>query len=231
MKRLKLNLQKEYRAALAYYKTTVWKHVQNIWLGGAQFHMAFLAWDRLFKAHYHWLESLKPGERAKARATEPDIETEFQPHRLERDNKIAPEVLATIASARLRKSKRTSVDSAIEEAHGILMASRAYLERLPEPKSELDRSFDANLDSTVSFEEILASLGKSDRVPLLPPVQKKRNNGTMTPAALKKALKDYAERQSEEIHQELRKAFETQEISCKRLEEIRWQRFRGHFKG
>jgi hypothetical protein len=229
MKQHKTNPKREYLAALAYYKRTVWNHACGVRLAGLQYDVALRAWHRLHNAHYYWFCSLNDDKQREFRATDSEIE-ELHPLRLEHDDSINPELLATVASARLGTPKLKSVRNAVAEAHRILMASRDYLKELPALKNKLKADMDAYW-GTVPFGDILDSSGKPDHVPLLPTVQTKRNNGKLSPRALEQALKRHANCASKKIQQEIREALKNKAISCRLLEEIRWQRFRRHFKG
>lgn len=230
MKQPKINLKREYETALAYYKSTVWNHACGVQLPALQYDVALRAWNRLHNAHDFWFRSLNSDEQSKLSATDSEIE-ELRPLRLERDDSIKPELLANVASARLGIRKPKSIRNAVEEAHQILMASRAYLKELPATKEKLKADFDAYFISTVPFGDILATSGLPDCIPLLPPSQANRNNGKIKPRALEQALKRHANGAPEKIQQEIRQALKNKAISCRLLEEIRWQRFRRRFKG
>jgi hypothetical protein len=224
MKQHKTNLKREFETALAYYQQTVWNLVHNLPLAGAQYAIALRVWDRLDTTHRAWLELLDWSRKAEV----PNIQA-FRPCRLERDDTVKPELLATVASARLGTRKPESVRSAVDDAHRILMASRGYLKGLPEPKKKSAVMVETYY-YRVSFKDILDSLGKPDRVPLLPTVQAKRKNGKLNPRALEQALKRHADGAPKHIRQEIRKALKNKAISCRLLEEIRWSRFQRHFK-
>jgi hypothetical protein len=221
----KKTLKCEFETAFEYYKKTVWKHVRNLPLAGAQYAVALRAWERLDTACRAWLESLDWSQKAAV----PEIRA-FKPCRLERDDTVKPELLATVASARLGTPKPKSIRDAAEEAHRIIIASRDYLKSLPEPKEKSALMVEA-YSSSVSFEDILDSSGKPDCVPLLPPVQAKRNDGNLKLRALEQALKRYAAGAPKKIQHGIRDALKNKVILCRLLEEIRWERFRQHFKG
>src|SRR5438105_4501682 len=114
MKRRKTNLKIEYRAALAYYKATIWKHIRDRRLSGAEYDMSLLAYLRLSDAQRACLDSLPPESPQRARIAE-KIES-LSPHREQRDDAINPELLAALASARLGMPKPKSVSTAIGES-------------------------------------------------------------------------------------------------------------------
>jgi hypothetical protein len=215
------DLQYEYRAALAYYRKTVWDAAYDVRLIGPQYDVALLAWERLRKAQCDWFNSLKPDERSKARQAAPDIEG-LRPKRLERDDRITPEALA-------EHDAKEGV--ALKERYKRLLKARDFLDALPALKAhpwELD--FDAFCRNDASFDDILSGPCEAAPVSLLPLVQTKRNKGKLSPRALEQALKRHADGASEIIQREMAEALKNKVISCKCLEEIRWQRFRNHYK-
>jgi hypothetical protein len=234
MKQAKTVLRHEFEVALAYYKRTVWNHVSNLPLAGAQFGVAFRAWQRLDTAQRAWsdggMQSCRdlPDWKQKVMTATVDIQA-IRPRRLERDSTITPELLATLASARLGTPKPKSICNAVEDAHRILIGSRNYLKELPEPKEKSAQMLEA-YNNHVSFAEVLDSSGKPNCFPLLPTVQANRNDGILTARALKMALKRHASGAPKKIQQEIREALKNNAISCRLLEEIRWKRFRRHFK-
>lgn len=235
MNQAKGNPEREFDITLAYYKRTVWNHVRNLPLADAQFHVALRAWERLDTAQRAWANAGEqsfddlPNWDQKREAATVDIQP-LRPRPQERDGYITPELLAKIASARLGVPRPKSFRNAAEQAHKLLVACRDYLKDLPEPNKKPGHVLEAYFDS-VSFKEILDSSGRSDCFPLLPTVQKGRNDGKITNRALEQAIKRHAADAAKEIQQEIQEALKNKEISCRLLEEIRWQRFRRHFKG
>ncbi len=230
MKQRKTNPKHEYEATLAYYKTTVWEYVRDVSLSGVQLGVALIAWSRLYRAQQDWLDSLSDDERAKALHTELDL-LEIRPRWLVQDESVTPELLATVASHRLGTRKPKPLQGAIEEAHELIRAARDYLKALPKQNYPLTMDVECHFPGSVSFDDILKRSGKHNSFPLLQTVQKKRNNGRLTPKALEKALTRYGDRLLGESQQEILEAVKDKKISGKLLEEIRWQRFRDHFKG
>jgi hypothetical protein len=228
MKGRKTNQEREYKAALAYYEQTIRKHVGDLPLAAAQYAVARRAWERLDKAQRAWVDTLDVSGWAQAGGTERHVRS-LAPRRLENDDTIAPELLATIACARLGTPKPKSMRNAAEDAHQVLMACRDYLRALPEARTKAALMLGSYLD-TVSFTDILGTSGKPDSLPLLPTVQPKRNNGALTDRALEQALKRHANSAPKKIQQQIREALKTKAISCRLLEEIRWSRFLRHFK-
>lgn len=222
-------LEGEYRTALAYYRQTIWQHVGGVALEGPQYDVAVLAYGRLYKAQQAWRDSLHSNEASKA---EPDVEKLFRPFSFQQDETITAEILATIAAARLGTRKPKSLPNSIDEAYRLLMAGRDYLRELPKRKSQLLMTLEANMRKTVTFRDISKSFGKLNGFPLLPTVQKQRNGGTLTLRAIEQAVKRFGtdSRHPKEFHQKVRQALSSKVISCKLLEEIRWDRFRKHFK-
>ena len=218
--------KREFEAALVYYKGTVWSHVRNLSLTGAQYDVALRAWERLDTAQRIWSDSLDWKE--KGMAAEVDIKA-LRPRRLERDGTLKPETLASIASVRLGEKKPKSIIAAVEEGHDILRESADYLRGLPEPKTKPGLMLRAYFNR-VSFDEILASSEKPKCFPLLRTVQENRNGGKLTSRALSQAVKRHPDKRKK-IQKEIREALKNKEISCRLLEEIRWRRFRRRFKG
>lgn len=226
MKKPKANPETEYRKALAYYEQTVLKYVGQLPLTGTQYHVALRVWERLDTAHRAWFDSLGAMEKGGANATEPDI-CALKPRRLERDDTITAELLAKMASARLDTQRPSSIQTAVEDAHRILVVSRDYLRSLPEPKKKVGAMLEAYC-AVVSFGDILDSSGKPDRIPLLPPVQASRNGGRITSRALEQALKRYAAGPGKMARRQICQSLKDKEICCRLLEDIRWHRFRSH---
>lgn len=224
------SLKREYETALKYYKQTVWSYVRDTKLVGAQYHVALLAWERLNRAQDCWLKSLPFGD-VEAHQTEPDV-AKLRPNRLERDECTTPELLATLASPRLGTPKRRSFRDAVEEAHRLLVVARRYVDELPTPEKHENSSIDAHFAGNVTFKQILDRSNVADCFPLFPTVQKRRNNGKLTLRALEQAVKRFGEdsHTSEESRQKIRHVLKEKAISCKLLEEIRWDRFRRHHK-
>jgi hypothetical protein len=187
-------------------------------------------YDRLKKAQIKWFESLSVDKREAARRAEPNLENDLLPLRLQADDKVSPEYIASVASLRLNLPKPKSIRRAVEQAFEILLAARDYLGRLPKPERDWFLTFDAELANTVSFEDILSSSGIANRIPLLPPVQAKRNDGKLTRKALEQAIRRYGSHQPKRVKQETRNALKNECLSCGLLEKIRWQRFRDHYR-
>jgi hypothetical protein len=94
--------------------------------------------------------------------------------------------------------KRLSAFEAVRTAHELLTTAEQYLDTLSLPTHNNGLppfSSDALFNwmhLRITFEEILRSNEKgSGRLPLLPPVQQGRNNGSLTMAALKSAVKRF----------------------------------------
>lgn len=227
----KVDPQLEYQAAVAYYRRTVWNHVKNTPLAGPASHLATLAYLRVSKAQgtlrRHAIEHGNWDFIA-----DPEIE-KLKPQRLQADDTIAPEQLAALAATRLKTSKTESIERALEEAHQMLQAARNYLRKLPQAGQGDEEDLDAFDDNTtVSFEEILNSMGKPRSLPLFLTIQKNRNEGKLGQRGLEQALSRYAQRQeNKDIQNQIRSAVKNKRISCRLLEEARWEGFMKHFKG
>lgn len=253
MKQRKTTPKANYQAALAYYNQTVWNHVRDMPLSGAEYAVARLAWERLNTARESWVKSLNETKKAEAQEKEPDIKKRFPhlpqggfsemlaemekepdikklfPHRLEREAELKPELLASLAS-HMGMTKPKTMLAAVEQAHRLLMTARAYLNELPQTGEDSEIMLDAYVNSWVSFDEISSSTDAAGCLPLLPTVQAKRNKGMLSPKALEQALKRYSKKAHNEVKTEINQAVKDKGISCHLLEKIRWQRFFAHYK-
>jgi len=141
-----------------------------------------------------------------------------EPEELWRDDNLKPEALAAIAAPLMSKRPaELTPDEAVCSAHELLLAAGRYIGTLPEQKcgiagavADFETAF-----SSVSFTEILRSNDKdSGRLPLLPPVQDKRNEGVsgksrLSLGAIKSAVRSFlakrAPSQTQEEYERLEK--------------------------
>jgi hypothetical protein len=107
------------------------------------------------------------------------------------DEDLKPEILAGIAAPLMTKGKGIEAPAeAVRVAHELLMAATHYIGTLPKQKGGTDTLADELEQGfcCVSFDEIIRTNQKEPRqLPLLPPVQQKRNEGQLTATALKTA--------------------------------------------
>jgi hypothetical protein len=242
-------------AALAYYKKTVWDYVEGLPLAGAQYAVALCAWNRLQKTHHAWdklaeqaawerlrkaqhdgdktVAGVDQGETREAREAIEAREIgqridKLHPQRLERGDTITAELLASLAASRFGAPKPKGVQSAIVEAHRLLMAARDHLKAL-ESGSDADTSLEALCCNAISFKDVLASGNQPDSFPLLPTQQKNRNKGELSLRALEQELERHARDYPGQLGQ-MGTALDSRKIFPAHLEEVRWQRFRRRYK-
>ena len=194
---------RDLRLMKEYWLRTIQPFIKGRPLRGLDLFVAVNAHRRLEEARRR-AEEWNRTERGKAFPVPVDTLTELEheefrePEELWRDVNLKPEALAAIAAPLM--SKRTAKwtpDEAICSAHELLLAAGRYIGTLPEQKlgvagaiADLETTF-----SSVSFTEILRSNDKnSGRLPLLPPVQDKRNEGVsgkprLSLGAIKAAVK------------------------------------------
>jgi len=109
------------------------------------------------------------------------------------DNDLKPEVLAGIAAPLLKTGMAIQTPrDAVQIAYELWLAADQFINHLPKrPRIQAETFFGFEFEK-VTFAEILQSSEKgSGRMPLLPPVQKERNEGRLTPNALKMAVKRF----------------------------------------
>ena len=145
--------------------------------------MATDAYSRLRKAQEHaesWNQTVE-GQRAPVPAEEfaDWNRDEFhEPQELCRDEKLTPELLATIAAPMMQERTAGLTPLAVVGvAHDLLREAQQYVKALPEQKRGEARIMEdfQTAFSTVTFEEIEASnKGDSGQLPLLPPVARKQ---------------------------------------------------------
>lgn len=191
----------EYDAALAYYQRTVWEFVKDAYLGGNEYTMAVLTFNRLEVAQRKWLDSLSPKARVNAEKSEPNLTAKYRPRGLKKSETVTPLSLATIAAIRYEKSKPTSPPLAIAEAHSMLACAHDYLENFREPESDADVRIDATY-ARVTFAEISRNTHCSERLHLLPTEQKKRHDRRLTLRAVEMAVERFGEKVGEDLENE-----------------------------
>jgi len=122
----------------------------------------------------------------------------LKPKEMYADENLNASILAQIAALLLKPNQIGSPFDAVSKAHELLIAAEEYIDKLPKQKhgtgtltQVLEQQF-----QTVSFDEILRSNETgSGRLPLLPPVQQKRNEGRLTKNALIIAIKRFLTKQ------------------------------------
>lgn len=193
---LDLRLQK------AYWLQTIQPHIAGRKLCGAELCIAADA--------HCWLRGMADGarrwnetEEGKKSPIPEDAFPEFEkaefhePEELVADESVRPEILAGIAATLVKTEKKLSIGEAVRTAHELLTAAQRYVGTLPkpiqrnDPRAYLNAYYEKRF-SKITFEEILKSNEKkSGQLPLLPPVQQGRNDGSLTMAALKAAVKRF----------------------------------------
>lgn len=139
-----------------------------------------------------------------------------EPEELFVDETFKPENLAIIAAplVAVRRKKMTAAE-AVRNAHDLYLAAERYIGTLPKQKQGTGPLTDVlELEfRKVTFAEILQSNEKqSERLPLLSPVQQKRNEGRLTMNALKIAVKRFLQ---EEISSKTKEQYENYEQGWK----------------
>jgi hypothetical protein len=189
----------ELRLAKEYWLETIQPYIAGRKLQGVEFFIAQEAheWLRMMtNLATHWNNS-DAGKKAPIPAEDfPEWEKpEFQkPEELYADPTVKPETLAGIAASLSNKGDvKMNPDEAVRHAHDMLTSAKKYVASLPKKQGTGTLPEIVELPfSKVTFDEIEQSNGKnSARLPLLPPVQKRRNEGIMKPQAIKDAVKDY----------------------------------------
>jgi len=191
------------RLARAYWLQTIQPHIAGRPLRGVEFFIAAEAhqWLRsMEKLATHWNNS-EEGKKAPISAeTFPEWgKDEFhEPEELFADENLKPENLAVIAAPLVKTGReKMSPVEAVRIAHDLLLAAKQYISSLPKHEQSKPATINEahELDfSRVTFEEIFRSNAKdSGHLPLLPPVQQKRNEGCLTMKAIKAAVKHFLE--------------------------------------
>jgi hypothetical protein len=200
------NSEWELRLARAYWLQTVQPYTAGRGLLGIEFFVAEEAHD--------WLRSmadLAVHENKTEQGKKPSIpleifpkweRDEFQkPRELFADENLMPEVLAEIAAPLIKTTrKEMNPIEAVRAAHDLFIEAKRYIAKLPPHEQKKPNSPEECLQlafSRVAFDEILRSNEKnSGRLPLLPPVQPRRNEGWLTMNALKAAVKNFLEKKN-----------------------------------
>ena len=203
-------IEQELRLAKEYWLRTIQPRIAGRKLRGVELAVAKDAHCRLHEGQRQ-AETWNRSEAGRLLPLEIDMSGErFQePEILFADENLKPEMLAKIAAPLMYQSgaKTTSLE-AVRTAHELLMAAEQYIGTLPkitEGTESLVADFDT-VFSTVTFAEIEASNKEtSGQIPLLPPVQQKRNEGILTVTAIKNAVKRFLE-QKKKNHSQISEA-------------------------
>jgi hypothetical protein len=203
-------VEQELRLAKEYWQRTIQPHIEGRKLRGVELFVA--------QAAYHFLQSAQRkaeiwnrSEEGRGSPLENNLpgESFYEPEVLYADENLKPEILATIAAPLMYQGEASQTSTeAVRTAHELLMAAERYIGTLPK-KTEGTESLVADFDtafSTVTLAEIEASNKKtSGQIPLLPPVQQKRNEGILTVTAIKNAAKRFLE-QKKKNHPQISEA-------------------------
>ena len=189
-------IEQEFRLAKEYWLRNVHPYIAGRKLQGVELFVATNAHRRLQAAQKH-AENWNRTQEGRLPSLDADLsgETFREPEILFAGDQLKPESLAEIASPLMNKGKvELCPAEAIRRAHELLMAAQRYIETLPKQKGGTE-SLVSDLEfglSRISFAEVLKSNEKeSGRLPLLPPAQRERNSGTLSLAALRKAVKTF----------------------------------------
>jgi hypothetical protein len=225
------SLRRELRSAKEYWLRTIHPYIANRKLRGVELFVASHAYETVLRRAYNEAEQWNHTEQGQVIPIPlPDFKSiEFSaPEPLYAEECPKPEVLASIAASLLPQSADISPDEAILKAHDLLIAAQRYISSLPhKPSSGTARSIeDLRLaTSTITFDEIRKSnKGGPSQLPLLPPVQARRNQGQVTPGAIRSELKRFSARHnwSREKTQE---SVVHNRILLQDLCQMRWERF------
>jgi hypothetical protein len=192
--------------AKAYWLKTIQPYIAGRNLHGVEFFIADEAheWLRMMADLATQWNNSEAGKKAPIPAVIfPEWEkTEFhKPKELFADENLKPEILAAIAAPLINANReKMSPTEAVRTAHDLLLAAKQYISSLPKHEQNKPATIkEANelAFRKVTFEEILKSNEKdSGHLPLLPPVQQKRNAGSLTMNAIKTAVKHFLEKRN-----------------------------------
>jgi hypothetical protein len=195
----------ELRLAKEYWLKTIQPYIVGRKLHGVEFYIAADAyrWLRMMtELGISWNESEQGKQSPISEKTFPEWEKDefHQPEELFVDETFKPEVLATIAASFVKTGrKKLTAAEAVRNAHDLYVTAERYIGTLPKQKQgtgSLTEVLELEF-CKVTFMEILQSNEKqSGRLPLLPPVQQKRNEGRLTMNALKIAVRHFLQEQN-----------------------------------
>ena len=195
----------ELRLAKEYWLKTIQPYIAGRKLHGVELYIAADAyrWLRMMtELGISWNKSEQGKQSPISEKTFPEWEKDefHEPEELFLDESFKPEVLANIAAsfAKTGRKKLTTAE-AVRNAHDLYVAAERYIGTLPKQKQGTGSLTDVlELEfRKVTLRKILQSNEKqSGRLPLLPPVQQKRNEGRLTMNALKIAVKRFLQEQN-----------------------------------
>jgi hypothetical protein len=197
--------ESELRLAKEYWLKTIQPYIAGRKLHGVEFYIAADAyrWLRMMTdLGNDWNKSERGRKPPISEKTFPEWEKDqfHEPEELFVDETFKPENLAKIAAPLVAagRNKMTAAE-AVRNAHDLYVAAGRYIGTLPKQKQGTGSITDV-LElkfRKVTFAEILQNNEKqSGRLPLLPPVQQKRNEGRLTMNALKIAVKRFLQEQN-----------------------------------
>lgn len=196
-------VEQELRLAKEYWLRTIQPRIAGRKLRDVELFVAQDAHRRL-QAAQRKAEVWNRSEEGQLSPLEIELSGEkfHEPEVLFADENLKPEILAKIAAPLMYQceAKMTSTE-AVRTAHELLMAAERYIRTLPDQKHGTEFLVsDLVLEtSPVSFVMILRSNEKdSGQLPLLPPVQQKRNEGQLSLTALRTAVKDFLEQKKKD---------------------------------
>src|SRR5438876_1758089 len=196
----------ELRLAKEYWLRTIQPYIADRKLQGVELFVAKDAHLRLRSAvtkAENWNNS-DDGKRSPVPA---DViprlqEVKFhEPEALLANESLKPEELAKIAALLMAKREvELPLPEAVRRAHELFIAAECHIKKLPK-RSELVTDFRQAM-SSVTFTEIRRSNEQdSGQLPLLPPVQRGRNQGQLSLKRLKVAVKGFLEQQTPDLTQ------------------------------
>lgn len=195
----------ELRLAKEYWLKTIQPYIAGRKLHGVEFYITADAYrwlHMMMNLGIDWNKSEQGKQSPISEKTFPEWEKDefHEPEELFVDETFKPEVLANIAASFVKTGrKKLTAAEAVRNAHDLYLVAERYIGTLPKQKQGTGSLTDVlELEfRKVTFAEILQSSEKqSGRLPLLPPVQQKRNEGRLTMNALKIAVKRFLQEQN-----------------------------------
>jgi hypothetical protein len=227
-------IEKQLRVAKEYWLRTIHPYIADRKLRGVELFVATHAYNTVLRRACNEAEQWNYTEQGKLFPIPVDVildldTGEFRaPEPLYAEDCPKPEMLASIAASLLPQSADISPAEAILKADELVIAAERYISSLPhKPSSGTARSNeDLGLaTSTITFDEIRESnKGGPGQLPLLPPVQARRNQGQVTLAAIRSELKRFSARHNWS-REKTQQSVVHNRILLQDLCQMRWERF------
>lgn len=226
----KTEIIQELKLATAYWMQKIYPHIKGRALSGVELCVARDAFRRLSIAASNaqrWNHT-KNGKASPVQVPTIGKDEFREPVSLCADEHLNPQALASIA-AHLSPPRVESLppSEAVRIAHELIVSAELYISSLPPKTTSIEAAVN-DLDTrvtTVTFDEIKASNnGSTRRIPLLPPMQEKRNKGELSATAIKDSVSDFIKKGSTSVGDSDRLANHcvTVHVLC----EMRWARFK-----